>query len=219
MVRDTFKRLGLLTFDLAWAGVILLLPITSLPLLSRWAGDALVAPASFLPLCWLAFWFIFYLLKHGTLPRETIPFLLFASIAVISCAYAIFLPSPSFRGETVVSAEFKAILTLAIAGAFYFLSSSWLLNSPNKWTYTLKLIDIGGVIMLSWALLQGIFIYFFHGEFPEIITRFQMLISIQSVMYLRMNGFAFEPSWLAQQLNLLYLPFWLAATISGFSVS
>ena len=217
VVRDKFKRLGLLTFDIAWAGVILLLPITSLPLLSQWVGNTLVAPASFLPLCWLAFWFIFYIFKKGTLPRETIPFLLFTSIAVIASAYAFYLPPPSFKGGTVFSAEFKALLTLVIGTAFYLLASSWLLNSHNKLTYTLKLIDIGGLIMLSWALIQGIFIYFFHGEFPDIISRFQMLISMQKVMYPRMNGFAYEPSWLAQQLNLLYLPFWLAATLAGFS--
>ena len=30
-------------------------------------------------------------------------------------------------------------------------------------------------------------------------------------------AFAFEPSWLGQQLNLFFLPFWLAATINRWS--
>jgi hypothetical protein len=34
----------------------------------------------------------------------------------------------------------------------------------------------------------------------------------------RTTGFASEPSWLAHQLNLVYLPFWLAATIKKTSV-
>ena len=32
-----------------------------------------------------------------------------------------------------------------------------------------------------------------------------------------MTGFAYEPSWLAHQLNLVFLPVWLAATLKGYS--
>ena len=214
---ETIKRLGRISLDVAWAGVILLLPITSLPLLSRLAGNTMVAPASCLPLGWLALWFIFYIFKKGTLPRETIPFLLFASIAVIASAYAYFLRIPSFKGGIIFNEEIKAILTLIIGAAFYFVVSGWLFNSSYKLTYTLKLIDIGGLIMLSWTLVQAIFIYFFHGMYPDILIKFQMLFSTRELFANRMTGFAFEPSWLAQQLNLLYLPFWLAATINGLS--
>jgi O-antigen ligase len=34
----------------------------------------------------------------------------------------------------------------------------------------------------------------------------------------RVTGLALEPSWYAHQLNMLYLPFWLAATINKYSV-
>jgi O-antigen ligase len=34
---------------------------------------------------------------------------------------------------------------------------------------------------------------------------------------IRSVGFASEPSWLAHVLNMLYLPYWLSATITGFS--
>ncbi|MFA5874864.1 MAG: hypothetical protein WC832_12975, partial [Anaerolineales bacterium] len=214
---ETTKRLGRISLDVAWAGVILLLPITSLPLLSRMAGNTMVAPASFLPLGWLALWFIFYSFKKGTLPRETVPFLLFASIAVIASAYAYFLRIPSYKGGMIFNEEIKAILTLIIGAAFYFVVSGWLFNSSNKLTSTLKLINIGGFIMLSWTLVQAIFIYFFHGKYPDILIKFQMLFSTRELFGNRMTGFAFEPSWLAQQLNLLYLPFWLAATITGLS--
>jgi len=216
-VIKSIRRMGCISFDVAWAGVILLLPITSLPLLSRLAGNTMVAPASFLPLVWLAFWFIFHIFKKGTLPRENIPFLLFASIAVIASAYAFFLRTPSYKGGIIVDEEIKAILTLIIGAAFYLVVSGWLFKSSNQLTYTLKLINISGLIMLSWALVQAIFIYFFHGKYPDIIIRLQMLFSTRELFYNRMTGFAFEPSWLAQQLNLLYLPFWLAATINGLS--
>jgi hypothetical protein len=33
----------------------------------------------------------------------------------------------------------------------------------------------------------------------------------------RVGGFAYEPSWLAHQLNIVYIPFWFAASITGYS--
>ena len=47
---------------------------------------------------------------------------------------------------------------------------------------------------------------------------FQGQVSTSLLLYgPRANGFAYEPSWLAHQLNMLYLPFWLASTVTGFT--
>ncbi|MBU2611906.1 MAG: hypothetical protein KJ606_13315, partial [Chloroflexi bacterium] len=51
------------SFNLTWALMLLLLPITSLPLLSRLAGGTAVAPASILPLVWLVVWFVCFVFK------------------------------------------------------------------------------------------------------------------------------------------------------------
>ncbi len=45
----------------------------------------------------------------------------------------------------------------------------------------------------------------------------QFALSVGSLYRQRFVGFAYEPSWLAHQLNLLYLPLWLAASITGDS--
>lgn len=215
---ETLKRLGRLLLDIAWAGVILLLPITSFPLLSRLAGNTMVAPASILPVGFLVlFWLLPYLLKKGTLPRETVPFILFVSIAIVASAFAFFLLIPSYKMGTVFKEETKALLALMIGAAFYFTASAWLTSSHSKLTFTLKLIDISGGIMLVWSAVQGIFIYVFHNNYPELIVRLQSFFSIRGLFRGRMTGFAFEPSWLAQQLNLFYLPFWLAASLTGQS--
>jgi O-antigen ligase len=64
-------------------------------------------------------------------------------------------------------------------------------------------------------------IYLRSGEYPAWMMQFQELFSIRPfnthTFSVRVTGFAFEPSWLAHQLNILYLPLWLAATLSGYS--
>lgn len=214
-----FKHLSWISFDIAWAGVILLAPVTSLPLLSILAGGSQVAPASFIPLCWLlVFWFVLYIIEKGSLPRETVPFIVFISVAITASAFGFFINIPSFKGVGIAREEAKAILTLLIGASFYFIASSWLLKMPGRLEPTLKMINVGGGIMLFWALCQGTIIYIFQGNYPRFFLQFQALFSNHGFFQTRMVGFAYEPSWLAQGLNLFYLPFWLAASSTGYSV-
>jgi hypothetical protein len=215
---ERFKVLSRLTFDIAWVAVILFLPITSLPLVSRLAGNTMVAPASFIPLIWLVlFWFILYLFNGGSIPRESIPFIFFISIAIVASASAVFLDIPPFKDGNFLREEISAILTLAIGATFYMVTASWLSQSRSRLISTLKWINISGLIMLVWATIQAVYIFLFQGKFPTFLLDFQRLISTGELFETRITAFAFEPSWLAQQLNLMYLPFWLAATINGWS--
>ena len=94
---ERLRQFGKFTLVFAWVAVFLLLPITSLPLLSRIAGGTAVAPAAIVPLGWLVlFWFLPYLLRNGSIPRESIPFIFFLSIAIIACAAAFFLNIPPY---------------------------------------------------------------------------------------------------------------------------
>jgi hypothetical protein len=217
-VFEKVRRYGQLSLDIAWAGVILLLPVTSLPLLSALAGESMVAPASFIPLIWLiVFWFILYIIKKGTLPREAVPFLLFISVAIVASASAFFIRIPAFKTDSIPLSETKAVATLLVGSLFYLVTAGWLLKPTGRLNLTLKLINIGGAIMLTWSIAQGVFIFFYGAKFPAPMLHFQSLISVSGFYPTRMTGFAFEPSWLGQQLNLLYLPYWLAATLTGTS--
>lgn len=215
---EQLKRLGSLSLGIAWGALILLLPITSFPLLSRLTGGAMVAPASILPLGWLAVgWFGFYLIKKGTLPRESIPFLFFICIALIATAAAFFLNLPPAKGQGFLGEEISAVLTLAIGAGFYLVASGWLSRSSDRVRRTFQWIDIAGVILLLWSLVQAFCIFILHGNYPGILVKFQHLFSTQEFYTGRTTGFAFEPSWLAHQLNLAFLPFWLAASLTGWS--
>jgi hypothetical protein len=217
-VVERLKRIGNLTIIVAWAALFLLLPITSLPLLSRLAGGTEVAPAAILPLGWLVlFWFIPYLLKKGTIPRESVPFLFFISIAVIGSAAAFYLNIPPFKGTGILHEESRAILTLSIGMAFYLVTACWFSESQSRLSFLLKWINVSGCIVILWAIIQAIYIFLLNSHYPAILMAFQRLVSTRDLFKGRLTSFAFEPSWLAHQLNLLYLPFWLGATISGTS--
>ena len=216
---ERVKRLGNLSLVVAWAAIFILMPITSLPLLSRLAGGTSVAPAAFLPILWVVlFWFIPYLIKKGTIPRESIPFIFFISIAIIASAAAFFLNTPPFKNVSVSHEEVRSILTLSVGAAFYLVTAGWFSKDQSRLVFVLKWINISGIIVILWAVVQAFYIFLFNSQYPGILLAFQRLISTRDLFIGRVTAFAFEPSWLAHQMNLLYLPFWLGATISGTSV-
>ena len=215
---ERLRHLGDLTLVIAWAAIFLLMPITSLPVLARLAGGAEVAPAALLPLGWLVlFWFIPYLLKKGAVPRESIPFIFFISIAIIASAAAFFLNIPPFKNASIPHVEIRAIFTLLIGAAFYLVTAGWFSKSQSRLNFLLTWINVSGVIVILWTAVQAFYIFLFQGRYPDVILLFQHFVSTRGLWKDRVTAFAFEPSWLGHQMNLIFLPFWLGATISGTS--
>ncbi len=102
-----------------WALFLVLLPVTSLPLLVDLTGASTVAPASAIPLAWLVVaWFVPFLLRGGRLPRLAAPFLGFISVALLASAAAFWINIPSFKNKSIVSQELPALATLALGAAF-----------------------------------------------------------------------------------------------------
>jgi hypothetical protein len=203
------------------AAVVLLLPFTSLPLLSRIMGKTEVAPPSILFIFVLVVgWLPFYLWRGGKLPGEMTPFLGFGVAALIASAAGFFLALPVYKGYTVVSAERNALLTLAIGAATYLVISLWH-RQAGQLRFTLQLINVSGAIILVWSLVQLGFILLHHGHYPRLMVRFQALLSSRpltdSGFMTRVGGFTYEPSWLAHQLNMAFLPYWFAATVTGYT--
>jgi hypothetical protein len=215
-----------------WILAILLLPITSLPLLIKLTTASTVAPPSaalflLLGLVWLPL-YLLHGIPHaaetsaprgGRLPLESGPFVLFASAVLLSWLVAFFNDMPPWRRLTQLSAGPEALLTLALGSFCYLLPAAWLSAYPQHLRRTLLLVNLGGLIIILWSLVQGIFTIFYHSQYPAVMYALQRLISIRSngLFPERVTGLAYEPSWLAHQLNLLYLPFWISATLHGYS--
>jgi hypothetical protein len=216
-VRETSKPLLARANEIAWALLFLLLPFTSAPLLRRLPGVNTVAPITLLPLLWLFLaWFLPYLARRGSLPRLGLPLLGFGLTALIASAYAHLIEVPSLKSRSLLSQEIPALLTLGL-GIAYFLITAVGLQNKTRLESSIRWITVGGFLIVLWSLLQALVIWGFDGDFPTWMVELQDWVSLRKLYKTRVTGFAFEPSWLAHQLNLIYIPLWLGATLTKFS--
>ena len=108
-----------------WFLVILGLPITSFPLLSRYTG-AIVAPFSAIPLALLILiWFIPFLIERGKFPVEVLPYLFFVVFALIVSAFAFFLNGAYLRDRNFLGQSLRAFITVGIGLSFYLIFSAF----------------------------------------------------------------------------------------------
>lgn len=211
-----------------WAVALVALPITSYPLLLELTGSSTVAPPTvFLLLALAVVWLAPYLLGRGKLPIEAAPLFLFLGVVVASWAAAFFGAFPPFKDRVPLSEAKEAFATLAMAATAFLVPAAWLSAKRSngeeveaRFTWALRWINLGGALLIAWSLVQGVYVLFLDSKFPSSLFEFQWLFSGRGdnpLMFGRATGFAYEPSWLAHQLNLLYLPLWLSATLHGFS--
>ncbi len=193
-----------------WGLVILLLPITSMPLVARLTGsDVVAAPAGLVLAVFLLIWLVPYLLKRGRLPRQVIPLLAFVLAGVLATAAGDFLPIPLYKNADPLRQAVSAFVTLAVGVGFYLAAAAWPADE-DRLSFTLRLINWSGLVILLWALTQAVAWYSLH-RYPQWMRTIHEFYSVGTLFRQRFVAFALEPSWLAHQLNMLYLPFWLAS--------
>ncbi len=199
-----------------WALLILLLPLTSLPWMARLAHSEMVAAPSGLPMLWLAAIFLIpFAWRRGSFPPVIKPLIGFAAVALIASALAWFRDVPVFKDRSIFSRETQAFFTLLVGLAFYLVTTAWLKDTSRQKT-TFRLINIAGLAIILWCGMQAAIWYSTSG-YPRWLSNFQESITMRQFYPARVSGFALEPSWLAHQLNMLFLPYWLAATIQHYS--
>jgi hypothetical protein len=201
-----------------WRALLVSLPFTSLPILSRLFGGTSVAPLSLVFLALLAvIFFIPNFLKLRTLPRESLPLLVFVLLALISCGLAYFRPIPSFREIPIWRNQLEGLVTLAMGIGFYLITLA-MITKKSDMLSSLKWLNIGGLIILASALVQMADWQIGGAGYSQSLLNLQTQLSASGLLYpRRAAGLAFEPSWLAHQLNALYLPLWLGMSLSGYS--
>jgi hypothetical protein len=194
-----------------WAALLFFLPVTSLPLLQLWISGWSVNPASAIPLAVLVpLALIPYLTRRGRLPLETIPLLGFLTTAAVATLLVFFRSVLPWKGQSVLSRSFSAWLTLGTGISFYLVTMT-LVDTQDKLIKTLKMIYAGAIMMLFWSLAQAVVIYLKGGDYPRIMHVVHDLLSVRELFSFKVTGLAFESSWLAHQLNILYFPLWFGA--------
>lgn len=197
-----------------WYILIFLLPFTSLPLASKLLGADMVAAPSILILFVLLIFLIFYLSRTKLeLKKSLQPILIFGLFAIISSLLAFWLSIPIQKNFSIFRNIFEGIGTLFIGISFFFVTIN-IIQSQEVLNKTLRIIVYSFVPLMIWCLFQFIFGQIIQN-YPVWMDNVQNYITTSGILYKnRLTGFAFEPSWLAHQLNMFYIPIWISATIS-----
>lgn len=203
---------------LFWYALVFLLPFTSLPLASKLLGSEMVAAPSILFLFVLLIITVFSLSK-GTIKVQTLlqPVLIFGLLAIFSSLLAFWLPIPIQKDFSIFRNIIEGIGTLFIGISFYFVTIQ-IIQSEIVLTKTLQIIAYSFIPLMIWSLLQFVFGQIVH-DYPTWMITIQKYITTSGTLYRdRLTGFAFEPSWLAHQLNMFYIPIWISSTLNRRSV-
>jgi O-antigen ligase len=199
-----------------WIGLVFALPVSSFPVFAKLIHTSSVAPAAgIFVLLLTVFWFPVFLLRGGRFPFQGKPVILFTLYCVFTIALAFFRQVPFYPGSSTIANAVEALATLGMGFLFYLITTSFP-NNSGLLRNTIKAINWGGMVMLGWSLLQ-IVLWLPGHDFPEWMRVLQRFFSTTVLFDKRTTGFASEPSWLAHMLNLVYLPYWLGATLKRFS--
>ena len=176
--RNSFYRLAR---TVLWFLVLVGLPLTSFPLLSRLTG-AIVAPFSFIPLVvLLVVWLVPFVLEKGKLPAEMVPFFYFVLVAIAVSGLAFFLNGFYDLGQDFFGQTLRAFITLAIGMSFYLVFATYPQDEKHL-RQALIFVYIGGVLLIAWTFVEAFLIrkYGIVRDMPEWVTRFRSALVTQS---------------------------------------
>ncbi|GAB4578747.1 MAG: hypothetical protein Fur0022_14830 [Anaerolineales bacterium] len=204
-----------------WALFLVSLPVTSFPFVPGvLGGKSTVQPLALYPLLGL-FLLLLPRLHKLRLPRAFIPLMVFGGVALISGALALTWGIPAFREVTVADRVIRNGVTLAMGLGFY-LIAVLMPEDQADLKFTLRWLLVGLMLALAWATLQAIFVLLPNTPpmraYFEFMNELQHLVSVRNLQRRRVSGMAYEPSWFAEQICILWLPWLLAAVFQRKSV-
>ena len=222
LAKLTRNRIYLIICTVLVALVLIGLPLTSFPTLTRISGS-LVAPFSAIPLAILMLiWLIPYIIEKGVFPREIVPLMYFAVFAVIVTAGAFFLDGFYIKGKDFLGQGLRALATLGIGLSFYVTLSAYIQNRSTLRKFLLFLY-IAGIWLILWSFVE-FYLLRTRGStanFPDWITNFRAIFAFQKegLKYTnRLSGFAYEPSWYVLMFDLVLLPIWFSSVFQRKSL-
>lgn len=205
---------------IVWAFFLMSLPVSSFPYFpsSVGGGGASVQPLLVYPLLILVLAVTFPALWKKPLPRVWLPFFAFVTLAVISSLLPFSKGMVSHLAEVAVAPRvIRSLITLALAGAIY-LTVSLLPRDKEELRFTLRWFYVGLGIALFWGSLQILYVLDLIPNWYQVMRGLQRHVSTSKLLPNRISGMAFEPSWFADQLAALWLPWLLGAVLTDYTV-
>ena len=203
-----------------WALVVVSLPVTSFRFFPFLGKDTMVRPLAFYPLAILVVLLAIRILWFGFRPRLNRSLLLlffFLLCAVVSTVIGYLYAPVPMHGQEYLGRSFRAWVTL-IGGIVFFLTTLWMNQSEEDLRFSLKWLYVGLAASIVWGGIQFIS---YLSDFPGrgVLNKFQLLFSVRQLLVKeRVTGFAFEPSWLANQLATIYLPWLWISVLTGYRI-
>lgn len=203
-----------------WALVVITLPVTSFRYFPFLGKETMVRPLAFYPLAMLALVLCWRMIR-GDLRFHLNPSLillgLFLAAALTATAWGWTFGMIPMHGQTFNGRAIRAVITLA-GGIAFFLAVILMNQDEDDLRFTLRWMYAGLTISILWSGLQMIS-YLTGIPAIEQLSKAQLAFSTRRLLdKARVVGFAFEPSWLANQMATVYLPWLTAALLSGYRV-
>ncbi len=197
---------------LLWALTLISLPITSFRYMPFMGAGTYVRPLALYPLAALLLvLFIMLWRREIRFPRLGSFTILtaFTLTAIAATALGAAFAPIELRGVEYWDRAIRAFVTLAI-GLLFFVASAWMNQDEAQVKFSVRWLMVGLVGHIVWGAIQ---LYGLNFGYRAELREIQELFSVRGlVRNRRVSGFAFEPSWLAGQLAVLYLP-WLVAQV------
>lgn len=205
---------------LFWALVVLCLPVTSFKYFPFLGKDTMVRPLAYYPLVVLVVLLVLRIVLLGFRPRFNrsiflLGMLLLVAFAATSIGYLL-SPIP-LHGQQYLGRAMRAWVTLG-GGVAFFLVTMIMNQDEEDIRHTLRWLYVGLGLSIIWG---GIQFFSYMTDIPgrAALSKIQTLFSIRKLLVKeRVPGFAYEPSWLANQLATIYIPWLWISILTGYRV-
>lgn len=205
---------------LFWAMVVLFLPVTSFRFFPFLGKDTMVRPLSFYPLAVLIVILLIRLVKHDLhlrLNGSLLLYSLFLAVAFVATILGGVQNPIPMHGQEYAGRAIRAWVTLA-GGLAFFVGTMLMNQEEEDLRFTLKWLYIGLIASIIWGAIQ-MFSYMTDIPGRPLLNKVQKLFSVRQLLAKRRAaGFAYEPSWLANQLATVYIPWLFAGIVSEYRV-
>jgi len=197
-----------------WASFLISLPVTNFRYFPTFLGGSKVQvlPLLVIPMA------VLLLLEipriwNMKLPRNFLPIFIFLIFAVTSSILPFVLGSTSHLSEvSYFSRVLRTLFTLALGLAIYLTVSIAPLDREDL-NFTLKWLYAGLAIALFWGSLQMISVLDLIPGWYVFMSKMQHYITMNAGTPDRIMGLTLEPSWFADQISALWLPWVLPAVL------